>query len=454
MIIENGAIVLPGRNKPVLADIRIDDGGRISEIAERGAHGSISGGDEDVLDATGLIILPGGIDPHVHFDEPGYTHREDFFYGSCAAAAGGITTVIDMPCTSIPPVTDGKSLYNKLRTVERRSVVDFGLFGGVSGQTFKTNFPKGMKELAPWVLGFKTYFISGMAGFEHLNHHQFYDVLCFARELARPVLLHAEDYQYVKSATTAAKVGGNSPIDYYRSRPELAEIIAVSVAVEMAEQTDADLHIVHISTARSAEIVANSKNVTCETAPHYLQFTTDDFCRIGSALKTTPPVKSKGNRERLWDMLANGAINFVASDHAPCPNSEKNTGSIWTDYAGIPGTETLLPYLFSEGYLGGKITLKRLVEVTSEMAAKRYGIYDRKGSIAVGKDADLVFINPEENWTVRGEKFFSKGKITPFEGMKLRGRIVKTILRGKVIYDFQKGVIAEPGWGRHCKSGK
>jgi dihydroorotase-like cyclic amidohydrolase len=169
---------------------------------------------------------------------------------------------------------------------------------------------------------------------------------------------------------------------------------------------------------------------------------------MGSPLKVAPPIKSQENRDRLWELLVNGAIDFVASDHAPSPAMEKATGSIWTDYGGIPGSGTLLPYVFSEGYVKGRLSLKRLLQVVCENAAKRYGIYDRKGSIAVGKDADFALVDPQGEWVVEGAKFLSKGKITPFEGVTLKGRIVKTVLRGQVIYDADAGITAPAGYGR------
>ena len=138
----------------------------------------------------------------------------------------------------------------------------------------------------------------------------------------------------------------------------------------------------------------------------------------------------------------------MASDHAPAPEEQKDTGSVWTGYSGIPGTRTLLPYLFSEGYAKKRLNLKRFLQVTAENAARRYGLYGKKGSITIGKDADLVIIEPEEKWTVRGKDLYSKGKITPFEGMEWEGRVKKTILRGKVIYDDNKGILAEPGYGK------
>jgi dihydroorotase-like cyclic amidohydrolase len=297
------------------------------------------------------------------------------------------------------------------------------------------------------VLGLKVYFTSGMETFGRLDHYQFERALRATAELALPLLLHAEDYDYVTAATPPAMAEGDRPHDYYRSRPETAEVLAVLAAVELARETGADLHVVHVGTARAAEIAGQS-STTCETAPHYLAFDLDDFERLGAPLKVAPSIKSAGNRDRLWALLADGTIDFCASDHAPCPAREKDTGSIWTDYGGIPGTGTMLPYLVSEGYLKGRLSLKRLLEVVAEGAARRYGLFDRKGSIAAGKDADLVLIDPQQAWTVRGAEFLSKGKITPFEGMNLRGRVIKTLLRGRVIYDAEQGIVAPPGYGQ------
>jgi allantoinase len=439
MIIQNGQVALPGRNQTQALDIRIQDG----QIVELGPH---LAGDAPILDAHGMLILPGGIDPHVHFDTPGYTEREEFYHGSCAAASGGITTVIDMPCTSIPPVTKAAHLRAKLAAIEQRSVIDYGLYGGVSAQSFAEGGIDWLRELSGDVLGLKAYFVSGMPTFARLDHYLFKQVLAATAELGVPLLLHAEDYDYVQAATPVAEGRGSEPRHYYESRPETAEMLAVLAAVELARETGADLHIVHVGTAAAAEIVGQSQ-ATCETAPHYLAFTLDDFERLGAALKITPPLKPAPNCDRLWELLARGTIGFVASDHAPCPAHEKETGSIWTDYGGIPGTGTMLPYLFSEGYLRGRLSLSRLLEVMAASAAQRYGLDDRKGAIAVGKDADLVLIDPRASWTVRGAQFLSKGKITPFEGTTFQGCVQTTLVRGTVVYDADRGIVAPPGHG-------
>lgn len=440
MIIKNGNLALPGQDDLAEIDIRIA-GGKIVEL------GPGLTGDDEIIEARGMMILPGGIDPHVHFDDPGFTDREDFAHGTAAAASGGITTIIDMPCTSIPPVTTIANLEEKLAPVEKEAVIDFGFHGGIAPQSMGAGYPENFRELSKIVFGFKTYFISIMELFGGLDHFQFRNVLKQASEFGATILLHAEDFSYVTAATEVCMREGKSPIDYYRSRPEAAEVLAVLNAVEMAKETGVDLHIVHVSTARSVEIIADNE-VTCETGPHYLQFDLNDFIRMGSPLKTTPPVKKPGNREKLWQHLAGGKIDFAASDHAPCPASGKETGSIWTDYAGIPGTVTLLPYLFSEGYMKGRLSLRRLVEVTSEAAARRYGLYPQKGAIETGTDADLVLLDPSLTWKVEGEKFLSKGHITPFEGMELQGKVIKTIVRGMTVYQAGEGIKVKPGTGQ------
>lgn len=444
MIIKNCEIALPSGDELISLDIAIDQG-KLVYIGE-----NLEG--PDIFDASGLQVFPGAIDPHVHFNDPGYTEREDFYHGTAAAASGGVTTIIDMPCTSIPPVTSLENLKHKLDIVSKRAVVDFGFFGGISAQVMEAGHKNAMKELAEYVLGFKTYFISGMESFGALDFDQFKKVLLHAKILGRPVLLHAEDPGIVNELTQIQKAEGSDWENFYRSRPESAEISAVTKAIVAARDTGAQLHIVHVGTGDAALLLKTQKNISGETCPHYLEFNRHDLERIGGALKTVPVVKDEENAEILWKCLSNGTLSFIASDHAPAPNSQKNTGSAWDDYSGIPGTGTIFPYLYSEGLIKRSMPLSRFLKVTSENAAKRYGLWDRKGSIAVGKDADLIFVDPKKNWTVRGEDFLSKGKITPFEQRVFSGRVEMTMLRGEMIYDRNKGITIDPGYGKFLKA--
>ncbi len=447
LVIRGGRLALPGKADLVPGDILVRDG-RIAAVYPReGAAPEAAGA--DVLDAGGLDVFPGGIDPHVHFDDPGYTHREDFLHGTAAAVSGGVTTVIDMPCTSVPPVTSEKNLREKLAAVAPKALADFGFYGGVSGGVWRAGAREAMGSLAPFVRGFKVYAASGMDSFPRLGPFEIEDVLSIAKSLGLPVLLHAEDGEYVaRAAERAAQAAGRNagPRDYYLSRPETAELLAVHAAALLARRTGADLHVVHLATAEGAPVLA-AAGATCETCPHYLEFDLADFERAGSALKAAPCVKP-GQREALWRALAAGGISFAASDHAPAPPEEKNTGSIWTDYGGIPGTGVLWPYLYSEGFRAGRLGLARFLAAVSENAAKRFGLGERKGSIGAGRDADLILVDPAGSWTVRGGDSPSKGKITPFEGRTFRGRIVRTLLRGRAVWDGDTGIAADPGTGR------
>lgn len=460
MLIRNGLAALPGAEAPLRADVRIR-GERIAEIApslepEPG---------ETVADASGLLVLPGAIDPHVHFDTPGFTEREDFLHGSAEAARGGVTAVVDMPCTSLPPVVSAAALENKLQAVAPLALVDYGFYGGVRGDLAGEAFDpdrieRSMAELAPRVLAFKAYLLSGMPTFPRVTHGDLGRAVAEAARLGRPLCLHAEDADLAASArkrVEAARTGAATWDDYVDSRPEAAETVAAAAAIAAAGRFAPTLHVVHVGTAEAAEALA-AAGATCETCAHYLAFTREDFAEKGSFLKTAPPVKSRGQRERLWSLLAAGKIAFVTSDHAPARPEEKRSGSVWTDYGGIPGVGTTLPYLFSEGYLAGRLTLGRFLDAVSGAAARRFGLASRKGSLEVGKDADFVLMDPRAETVVDGSKLYSKGKDTPFGGLRLRGSVRSTWVRGRLVYDAGAasrtagpelpGIVAGPGCGK------
>jgi allantoinase len=435
----------------------IMDGEKIREILPQSSKYP---SDAQVIDAKDMLVLPGAIDPHVHFNTPGYTEREDFEMGTKSAAAGGVTTVIDMPDTSIPCVTDKKNLDAKLSVIEKMAVVDFALWGGVSGNIYREgNWQRSMRDLKQaGVVGFKSYLISGMAGFAHLLPLDLIEVMRFAKELGSIVGLHAEDRELVVSLQALMQTSGRrDPMAYYEARKDPAEENGARFGVAIARETGTSLHIVHVGSAGAGLAIAEAKkdgfDITGETCAHYLEFNCDDLEKFGSVLKTAPVVKTKKDNAKLWEFIGDGTLDFFASDHAPCSKADKETGSIWTDYGGISGTEVLLPYAFSEGYAKGRLTLAKLVEVTSKNAAKRFHLYPRKGEIAAGSDADLVLIDPKKKWKVKGEKFESKGKLTPFEGMEFTGKVVRTIVRGQTVYEDGKGVVAKAGYGKWIRVG-
>lgn len=456
VVIANATISEAKENETSRAHIVIE-GEAIREIIP--ATSSVPKNDS-VIDATGLLVLPGAIDPHVHFNTPGYTDREDFTSGSMSAAAGGVTCVIDMPDTSLPPVTDRASLIGKLRAVGEMSVIDFALWGGISGNAMRTSgWRSHLRHLKiEGCVGIKCYLLSGMRSFEHLLPLELVEVMRRAKELGIVVGLHAEDRDMVLRRTAGLQTLGRQDAKaYYEARSDPAESDGVRQGIAVASETGCSLHIVHVGSAKAADIAIEARrqgaDVSLETCPHYLSFSCEDLESLGSILKTAPVIKTKDDGAKLWKHLSNGGIDFLTSDHAPCSLKEKQTGSIWTDHGGISGTELLFPYAFSEGYRKERLTLARLIDVTSASAARRFGLYPRKGAIAVDTDADFVFVDPNAKWTVRGEAFGSKGKITPFEGHEFQGRVVRTMCRGTTVFEYGKGISADPGFGRFVRRG-
>lgn len=456
LVVKNAKISTGQGDGTAVANILVD-GETIAEIVPEGEPYPSCDAE---IDAAGLLVLPGVVDPHVHFDTPGYTDHEDFTHGSKAAAAGGVTCVIDMPDTCVPPVTDRPKLNSKLKVIESMSVIDYALWGGMSGNSFRSReWPqhvKGLKESG--VVGLKSYLLSGMRTFEHLFPLELIEFMRLAREMGVLVAVHAEDRDLATKRTATYQTQGRfDPKAYYESRSDPVELDGIRQALEIAATTQCSLHIVHVASGRGAEEAIRQKkkgvDVTLETCPHYLAFSFEDLIERGSIVKTSPVVKTKEDSSKLWAHLADGGIDFLASDHAPCTEREKTTGSIWTDHAGMPGTELMFPFAFSEGFKKGRITLARLVEITSAAAAKRFGIYPRKGILAKGSDADLIFVDENRRWTVSGSELHSMGHLTPFEGMEFTGRIARTMCRGTTVYEDGRGITVEPGFGKFIRRG-
>ena len=442
-------VAFPGEDEFLLRDIRIEQG-RVVKIGT-GLAGYPDAYADNEIDARGCWVIPGGTDPHVHFYDPGYTHKEDFAQGTAFAAQGGITTIIDMPCTSDPPVSDAFNLEAKLSVVSSKAVVDYGFFGGASRQCYDApGYPERLAGLAGKVMGIKSYAVSGVEDeWGALDSWRFLGLLRLCAANGVPALLHAEDRAFVDAASAAKRAAGlNAPRDWYEARPEISEVLSVMGAIRLAAEADASLHIVHVGTAEAAALIGGAgSDVSGETCPQYLAFDVGDFEEQGAALKISPPIKSAENPPELWNLLSSGALSFIASDHAPGTEDEKAGSDIWCNSAGISGTGTMLPYLFSEGYLAGRLSLSRFLELQCENAPRRYGFFDRKGSIEVGKDADLVLIDQNASLTVKASEFLSKGKLSPFEGRQFKGRIARTIVRGVTVYEYGKGIVAEAGHG-------
>jgi allantoinase len=448
-----------GGNETRAASILVIDG-RIADIAPPASVPAEA--DEEIIELGGLLVLPGVIDGHVHFDDPGFTHRENFEAGTRAAAGGGVTCIIDMPCTSLPPVTSAENLRTKLAVIQAKAHVDFMLWGGVSANAMAD--PEWRRNLAEiveaGVASIKVYMLSGMDTFRDLSRPQLTEAIAEIARQGVPVGVHAEDREMVHELTTRIRAEGrNEPLDYAESRPPAVEISAVATMRELCRETGARVHIVHLSTGAALDIVTAARDeglpMSAETCPHFLEFTAEDLRRQGSLLKTAPVVKGEADRDRLWEGLASGELDYVATDHAAGQwPEEKHTGSIWTDYGGVPGVELSLPYLYSEGVRRGRITLERLTELTASAPARFFGIEKRKGRLEPHFDADLVGLADDETWKVKAENLHNLNPYTPLAGYDLTGRVRQVFVRGQPVYRLEADGgewFGDAGLGRHVR---
>jgi allantoinase len=396
-----------------------------------------------------LLAIPGAIDPHVHFDTPGFEFREDFQHGSLAAAYGGVTTIIDMPCTSLPPVTSLANLHIKLAAVKNKSHVDYSFWGGIPGNNFEIGeaLKQDINNLSnEGVAGFKSYMISGMETFSELSVEQIKIAAKLVGKTGRPLAVHAEDKELVSYRIKRFN-WMESIIDwksYCNARDEQAEAEAINKLISIAEKVDCKIHVVHLSSKLGLKKIRLAQErglkISTETCPHYLHFTQKDFENraIRNFLKTAPPVKFEEDKEELWRGLADGSISFVTTDHAGCdPKAEKSSENFSEVYGGIPGVEHRVPFLFSKGFLNEKLSLEKTIQLLSSNVADYYGLKN-KGYLKVGYDADIAFIDLWDSETISAANMHSKGKYTPFEGAKFDAVVQKVFLRGNVIMDKEK----------------
>ncbi|OIP61328.1 MAG: allantoinase [Ignavibacteria bacterium CG2_30_36_16] len=411
-----------------------------------------------IYDGEFFVVIPGGIDSHVHFNTPGFEDRDDFEHGSTAAAFGGVTTVIDMPCTSIPPVTNKINFNIKLEALKNRSLIDYYFWGGVCGNDFdnKLNVEKQITDLSEkGVAGFKTYLISGMETFSDLNEERILQTAKWVKKTNKPMAVHAEDKKMIFDRSAAAKNAGQ--IDwraYCAARDEQAEASAIKLLVDIAQKTECRIHVVHLSSKPGLDFIreAQSKGlqITAETCPHYLFFTQNDFNNknISSYLKTAPPVKNSIDREALWQGLNDGTLSFVVTDHAGCnPEKDKSSKNFWEVYGGIPGVEHRVPFLFSEGFLKNKLTLSKTIKLLSTNVADYFNLKG-KGHIKKGYDADFALINLWKGKEINSSEMHSKGKYTPFHGDTFNSIVEKTFLRGQLIMNSSGETERSIGYGK------
>lgn len=471
LLIKNAVIPLMKGNDVSTVDIAVANG----KIAGFMACGTVMSA-KKVIDAEGNLVIPGCIDPHTHFMDPGFTHRETFLTGTSQAAAGGVTTIIDMPCCSSPrSVRDVSSLNEKLAAVGPQAIVDYAMWGGVTGEDVregKLNNVQAQTEAG--VVAFKVYMTPSVPTYNRVTDPEMHEVFNVVQKTGLAVGVHAENFAmcdyYVNKYRSEGRVDGPA---WSEARLELAEKVAIQLGIAFSEETECRFHVVHMSTGVGARLVGEAKRrglaVTSEVCPHYLVLNAPDaMTTYGAMAKIAPPLRTTQDNKELWEGLANGSIDFVATDHAPykiqankdlddVPVEKDAPGmNIWTAFPGIPGTETMVNILVSEGYNKGRLTLQRLVDVLSRNAAIHYGLFPKKGAMLIGADADFAIIDLEKEWSIDQDVSFMKNRYTPLHGLSLTGKVVKTVLRGQLVYEEQddeiKGTLkVAPGYGEFVK---
>ncbi len=407
-------------------DIGIKDG----RIAEVGRHFEEQYGEE--FDATGLHVFPGGIDSHVHFNEPGRTEWEDIAHGSAALAAGGYTTFIDMPLNNLPVTTTVEAFDLKLDAMKRSSKLDFGLWAGlVPGNLDQL---EGLVERG--VVGFKAFMCpSGIDEFPACDERTLREGMNRIAELESTLLVHAE------APAKLLAPGGTTAIDFIRSRPPEAEIEAIQELITLARETRCRTHVVHVSTVPGITLIQEARmrdiDVSGETCAHYLLYAEEDLARLGGTGKCAPPFRSGGNRDDLKAMLAAGEIEMVVSDHSPSTHELKQGDDFLKIWGGISGCQSTRQLLLADAILEPPL----IAGVTATNIAKRFGLAS-KGDVAEGFDADLWIVDLNHEDVVRGEDLLYRNPFSVHEGQKIRGRTVKTLVRGQ-----------EPGRGQFIRPG-
>jgi allantoinase len=433
-VVRGERVVLPDGVRPAAVHVA---GGIIRNVAP---HSDPLPPDARVLDAGPNVILPGLFDTHVHINEPGRTEWEGFSHATRAAAAGGVTTLVDMPLNSVPPTIDVDALQTKRRAAAGQCHVDVGFWGGV--------VPGNSGQLRPLVeagvRGFKCFMApSGVEEFEHAAEKDLRNALPILASANVPLLVHAE----LPSELRAPEGNPASYATWLASRPARAEAAAVDLLIALSREYGARIHIVHLATDRAIPALHDARRkgvpISVETCPHYLTFASEQIADGAVHFKCAPPIREAAQREHLWSALANGDIDMIATDHSPAPPLMKQ-GDFVRAWGGIASLQLGLSAVWTGASARGR-TFDDVARWMAEFPAKLAGLDGRKGRIAAGADADFVFWDPDYVDMVDASTLFHRHPITPYAGLKLKGRVVKTLLRGRIVFD--NGVIAGPASG-------
>ncbi len=398
---------------------------------------------ETKINLKNLLVLPGLIDVHVHLRDEGKAYKEDFYSGTAAAAAGGITTVLDMP-NNKPVTMSIEALRRRMKIAERKILVNVG---------FYSEFPKNIKEteeiIREGAVAFKLYMAEQVGGLNIDDDHALLEAFKIVSKLKTPVAVHAEDKTTSKKVEDELKRDNCNDVEaFLKAHSENVEVTAVKRLLKIAEQTNVHVHFCHISTENGLKAIIDGKKsgikITCETTPHHLFLSVDDLRRIGTLALTTPPMREKHHITALWNGLKNGWIDILASDHAPHTLTEKKAESVWDVKVGVPGLETTLPLLLTE-VKHERLSITDVVRLMSKNPAEVFGLEGR-GCLKEGNSADLVVVDLDRKYRIDASKFHSKAKYSPFSGWNVEGKPVKTFVCGRLVMD-EGEIVAEAGSG-------
>lgn len=425
LTILNGIVVTGSRTE--VLDVAVDTG----TISEIGASGTVGAGREEI-DATDLYVLPGAVDAHFHCRAPSHPERGTFASETRAAAAGGVTTVLEMP-VSDPPCSTPAVLRSRRELGEKECHVDFGLFAGAAVEA-----PVAQAMVESGAIGFKLFThrppperVAEFQGLWAETEDGIYSALETVAVTGLPCTVHAENQSLIERFEALSTNGARS------SRPPVIETAAIALLGALARYTGARVHIAHMSSGAAAEALVAAKataKLTGETCPHYLIFNEDQVLEFGSLVKVAPPLRTAADNKALWEAVATGSIEVIASDHAPFTPEEKGV-SYESAPRGIPGVEAMVPVVLDAVHRG-VLTLERAVHALSENPARIFGIYPKKGALREGSDADAVLWDPAHENTLSLNSFTSRsgGSAIAYHGMVLRGRLRRTLVRGHTVY--------------------
>jgi len=434
LVLYNSKVYVKGRI--VEAGIAIDEG-KIFRIAKETNLPKAS----KKLDLKSCLVLPGLIDCHVHLRDQQLAYKEDFFTGTSAAAAGGVTLVLDMP-NNKPVTMDAKSLRERMKLAEKRAIVNIAFYSA---------FPEDLKEMPAIVkegaVAFKIFLSQKIGGVDIDDDNALLQVFRIVKKMGTPVAVHAEDREMLESALKKMQQDRCNDVSaYVKVHSPDSWVKAIQRVIRLSEKSFIHVHFCHISSAAELATFMKVKDkkipITCESTPHNLLLTFNHLERYGNLALTNPPLRTKKDVKALWNAFQRGLIDIVASDHAPHAIEEKKVDSIWDAKSGIPGLETMLPLLLTQ-VNKGQLRIADIVRVSSEKPSQIFHLKNR-GSIMKGNWADLTVVDLNQEYKIDSSKFFSKAKYSPFDGYKVKGKPIKTFVNGQLVFD-EGEIVGKPG---------